>query len=431
MRWTELAKMAIIFFLILPLSYSFPVLSAPNLVIFNKDTPDKEYAKIIMDKYYLKRKVEILDDNKVYILERKVKYIPILGNNISIERDNCNLYIEYEINDGKFRYKEITCTFKIINNSEVDLLGTKYKILSKSNGKLVLYTLSEKFATNHYLNYSDYTVELKLISTDYKELIVDVYKNGSLIKKDLRLIKDRIYHLEDIALLYEGINRNEYIITVYNITTLETNREFILNKNFTISLSNDKIILIHRDPASINGSFNIFNYHINIINDTSFKYFKITYINNYTVELEDTNTIDLGEGVFLIKNNSEILIFKDGKIYNKTLEEYYTPNVLLDSENLLKADCNIILVGGPKANKLTRNISKYLKMSITGEFPGKNKGIIQIIENPYNPNYYITVVAGSDRWGTKACVMALIDGVYRKNGIILVEWINNTYRILS
>ncbi|HIP84642.1 MAG TPA: hypothetical protein EYH15_04055 [Methanothermococcus okinawensis] len=46
---------------------------------------------------------------------------------------------------------------------------------------------------------------------------------------------------------------------------------------------------------------------------------------------------------------------------------------------------------------------------------------MQTIENPYNPGCSILIVAGSDRWGTKACIMALLDGIYRENNITYVE----------
>ena len=435
LRCIEIVKVMAVVFLILPLSYSLSITSTPALVISNKDTPDVEYAKMIMDKYYLKRKIQILNESAVDILERKVEYVPILDNkNLSLDKGRYKLYIEYEIeNNSKLRYKEIILSFKITNDNEIDFLGKKYEVLNRDDKKLILYTSVKKIATNSSFNYSDYRIIPKLVSVDNQVLVVDIHKNNILVEKNVELRKGKVHYLDEkIALLYEGVDKRKFIIKIYNIAILEDGKDFSLNRNFTVSLSEDKINLIYRDPENVKGPLSIYNYHIKMVNSTLFKYFRITYINNYKVSLEDRDMVDFGEGAYLIKNDSEMFILKDGKVFNRSLVEYYTPDILpLDSENLLTVNCNIILVGGPEANKLTKDILKYLKVPITREYPGKHVGVIQTIENPYNPNYSIMVVAGSDRWGTKASVMALVDGVYREGDVIYVEWINNTYRVLS
>lgn len=431
LRYIEIIKIILIVLLILllPLSYSLPILYTPTLIISNGDTPDVDYANMIMDKYYLKRKIQILNDSAVNIFERKIRYISVYGKNFSVRGNNSKLYVEYDMENNTVRYKKIIYSIKMTKD-EVDLFGIKYRVLNRSDNRVILYTLSKKITTNSSFNYGDYKVVLKLVSFDNRILVVDIYKDNTSIEKDIH--KDKIFYLNgDIALLYEGIDRGKYVITVYNITILEDGKDFVLNRNFSVSLSKDEISLIYRDPKSIEDSFHIFGYHIEVINNTPFKYLRVTYINNYTVELEDSDIVDLGEGVFLIKNDTGIFIFKDGKIFSKDLKEYHTPNTLLDSENVLKADCNIILVGGPEVNRLTKNISKYLKVSITNTYPGKNTGVIQTIKNPYNPNYSIMVVAGSDRWGTKACVLALLDSVYREDDVIYVKWMNGTFKVLN
>ena len=431
LRYPEITKISLITFLVLPLIYPLPVLYTPTLVVANWDSPDGEYAKMIMDNYYLKRKVEVLNDSEVSVFERRIVYIPLYSNNFSLRGNNNVLYVEYNIEGDEFKYKKIVYRLKITEENEVDLLGTKYKVLNRSKDRIVLCSSSERITTNHSFNFGDYRIVLKLVSLDNKLLIVDIYKDNKTIGNDIKLKKDVIHNLGDIALLYEGGDGRRYTITVYNVTILEDNNDFILNRNFTLSLSESRVDLVYKNPEDVRGTLSIFNYYIEMVNDTPLKCIVVTYIDNYTVSLTDVGTVDLGGGVFLIKNNSEVFIFKDGKIYNRSLIEYYIPNILLEDESLLKVDCNIVLVGGPEANRLTREISRYLKVPITNEYPGRYTGVIQTIKNPYNPNYSIIVVAGSDRWGTKASVMALIDGMYREGDITYVEWVNNTYRILS
>ena len=84
-----------------------------------------------------------------------------------------------------------------------------------------------------------------------------------------------------------------------------------------------------------------------------------------------------------------------------------------------------MLIGGPVSNNITKKINDKLTVPITNENPGKNTGIIQKIKNPYNPNYYIYVLAGSDRYGTKACVLALLNGLYNDENIMTVKLENN------
>ena len=70
--------------LTLPLTYSYPELYSPTLVIANRDSPDEEYAKMIIDNLYLKRKIEVLNASEVEVFEREIECIPILDNNISV-----------------------------------------------------------------------------------------------------------------------------------------------------------------------------------------------------------------------------------------------------------------------------------------------------------------------------------------------------------
>lgn len=81
---------------------------------------------------------------------------------------------------------------------------------------------------------------------------------------------------------------------------------------------------------------------------------------------------------------------------------------------------NLIIVGGPIVNMVAASINRLLpiKFDITREniivsdVSGKEyfedaHGVVEIIENPYNPNAKILLVAGKRRTGTRAAVIAL------------------------
>ncbi len=80
-------------------------------------------------------------------------------------------------------------------------------------------------------------------------------------------------------------------------------------------------------------------------------------------------------------------------------------------------DC--ILVGGPVANSLSKKYINSFKIKITNEYPGANKGVIQkqIING-----HTVILLAGSDRWGTKAAVeyFKTLDDIPSEP--IFVEW---------
>ena len=96
-----------------------------------------------------------------------------------------------------------------------------------------------------------------------------------------------------------------------------------------------------------------------------------------------------------------------------------------NSENIKQAldineDC--ILIGGPIANPLSNRYLDKFEIKISNDYPGKNKGVIQkqIING-----HTVILLAGSDRWGTKAAVeyFKTLDDI--PNEPIFVQWNNN------
>ncbi|NPA62895.1 MAG: hypothetical protein GXN95_05015 [Methanococci archaeon] len=87
-----------------------------------------------------------------------------------------------------------------------------------------------------------------------------------------------------------------------------------------------------------------------------------------------------------------------------------------------------ILVGGPVANPLTKKYMDKFPVKITNGYPGKNRGVIEAItlrvkvdENIYR-DVTVVLLAGSDRWGTKAAVeyFKQLDDIPKEP--IFVEW---------
>jgi DNA-binding transcriptional ArsR family regulator len=87
---------------------------------------------------------------------------------------------------------------------------------------------------------------------------------------------------------------------------------------------------------------------------------------------------------------------------------------------------NLILIGGPKVNMVTLKVNKFLPIffdlsegsvmisKVSGKiFRGEEEGSIQIIQNPFNSNSKILVLAGNTHIGTKASIVGFIKHLSR------------------
>ncbi|HIP91251.1 MAG TPA: S-layer protein [Methanothermococcus okinawensis] len=111
---------------------------------------------------------------------------------------------------------------------------------------------------------------------------------------------------------------------------------------------------------------------------------------------------------------SEIDLNLSAKDLNTTIKLIKTPIEI-------KKDC--ILIGGPVANPTVR---KYMEMRafpvrVTNEYPGKHRGVIQVTKIN---GHTVVLLAGSDRWGTKAAVEYFKTLEDLPEEPIFVEWRN-------
>jgi len=94
---------------------------------------------------------------------------------------------------------------------------------------------------------------------------------------------------------------------------------------------------------------------------------------------------------------------------------------LTDTPLEIKEDC--ILVGGPVANPTVKKYMNYFPVKVTNKYPGKSKGVIEVIKIN---GHTVVLLAGSDRWGTKAAVeyFKTLEDLLEET--IFVEWRNGT-----
>ncbi|AXI25097.1 hypothetical protein CFE53_02575 [Methanofervidicoccus sp. A16] len=92
---------------------------------------------------------------------------------------------------------------------------------------------------------------------------------------------------------------------------------------------------------------------------------------------------------------------------------------LIDTPFEIKEDC--ILIGGPVANPVVKKYLNYFPVRVTNEYPGRYKGVIEVIKID---GHTVVLLAGSDRWGTKAAVEYFKTLEDLPDEPIFVEWRN-------
>ena len=95
-----------------------------------------------------------------------------------------------------------------------------------------------------------------------------------------------------------------------------------------------------------------------------------------------------------------------------------------------KYSYNLIIVGTPKSNEILEEVHNMTDaIRVTDEYPGENKGVLEILNNPWNEEKAILLVEGSDEWGVKAGSVVLTkdetidelhEGMIVTNGFIKV-----------
>ena len=144
------------------------------------------------------------------------------------------------------------------------------------------------------------------------------------------------------------------------------------------------------------------------------------------------------------------------EIYERGFRTYYgtSPTTVVKADtNLTSEDFkeNLILVGGPVANKITMKLNSQLpitfvytengwnlkrnpnyvknfnaflitnesimELSLDSTIPPDVYGVVETIRNPWNGNAYITIIAGVDRYGTRR----MINGIGLESYVIKGE----------
>ncbi|MBA2864342.1 NosD domain-containing protein [Methanococcus maripaludis] len=119
-------------------------------------------------------------------------------------------------------------------------------------------------------------------------------------------------------------------------------------------------------------------------------------------------------------------------VYGNSFDEGYAQDLkekLYDSKDY-EISGDTIIVGGPKYNVLAKKYDSKFGISISNDYPGENKGIIQVLKVQDNSgsiiqSYTIIYIAGSDRYGTQAALEYFKTLDELPEGPLMIEWTAN------
>ncbi|MBM7408543.1 hypothetical protein HNP85_000215 [Methanococcus maripaludis] len=119
-------------------------------------------------------------------------------------------------------------------------------------------------------------------------------------------------------------------------------------------------------------------------------------------------------------------------IYGNEIDQQYAEELRerIQNANGYKISGNAVIVGGPNANGFAKEYNDKFEMPISNDYPGENKGIIQVLKVQDNTgkivqSYTIAYIAGSDRLGTQAALEYFKTLDELPKGPIMVEWTAN------
>ncbi len=409
------------------------------IMVTDENSNDVQCAKILMNSVYSHEDISIINNDEIDVNESIIYDIPAI-NEFNIKNRDEELNVKFEKDDGSsVRFNDVECIERMdTSESNINFLGKEYKIIKHTPYEIVLSDRVKNISTNKSFVYDNYTITTKAMTFDGSELIISISKNGKVIEDNIKLDKGELVHIPNtsIMLCYKNLSKdgkkNIFSFELYDTIQLTDDEDFELNNSYKVYINNNKVILKYKHPENLKNEFNIFNYNVkvNTYASNNMVNFKVAYNNEYKLKKEDINGTEcIGNNIFVVNYNNSLFLYKDGKRINRTVEYMGQKNIVYDS-SILKSNGDIILIGGPITNSITKKISNELAIPITNKNPGRDTGVIQKIKNPYNPTYNIYVLAGSDRWGTKACVLALADGLYNGEKVMVVRLKNNKPEIV-
>ncbi len=356
------------------------------------------------------------------------------------------------------RSKNDIINFKLDNETEKAIKGIKVisgkrfnliKLELNTGDDLVIPVIAENITINKTVikTLNEIKQKVEEISLKSKDEVDNVIKELNESIKPLLLEGFNITNKE----IEKEITNNEVISKIEINATNTSNKGFAIIaipigdfevKNVTVNNGTANITLKENDYTTPIGWYEVNNKilkitivkdpEINVVLATTFPtatssvatsktLTNLKTSHNYPEVAGDVKSLEIKRVIY----DSKLIVGSDidANLSARCLKEDYEK---VGKEFNITEDC--ILIGGPVVNPVVKKYMDKFPIKINNTYPGKNKGVIQVItlkvkvgENIYN---YVTVVllAGSDRWGTKAAVEYFKQLEDLPKEPIFVEW---------
>ncbi|WP_456471790.1 hypothetical protein [Methanocaldococcus sp.] len=377
----------------------FPLANAFTVYV-NTSTVDYNNSKILLENLFNSRDI-IYDNNSVEIRFKNIYYVPAKS-----ELDFKNLHIKVESGKIKDVFYYLPIENKLILEDKV------YHLYKKEDEKIIYIgdpiKINVNESSSYSFSYDNYKIKVVLLSLDRSSVILNITNNN--YKKEIKIFKNKPYLVDNrFYINYIDYINKEFIFNITPVLVCEKGKDFPLDKKFLVyRIKDDNIVLKYKDK--FNGSIILLNksYVIKQIKNNIFKIFE-----SYTKKYNLTSYKNIDNNLYILNKK---VCYKDEVIKNNK-------TIYLGEVNAgmgLNLDDNIILIGGPVVNPYVRKlINLGLIPNISNNYPGGDRGLILKIKNPYKRNYYIYILAGSNRVGTKKAIEYFITKYNNENKVLI------------
>ena len=143
--------------------------------------------------------------------------------------------------------------------------------------------------------------------------------------------------------------------------------------------------------------------------------------------LSDCSKLFQKDTLIVVGENASEVESEIAKNMQSTLEKLTGNKPIIKTFEVLsednKAKSNIIVIITPNTEGVPKDIYVLInKPKITDDYPGKNKGVLEIVRNPWNKERTLLIVAGSDEWGLKVSELVLRQQRLEKKHKMIIDW---------
>ncbi|MBA2862820.1 S-layer protein [Methanococcus maripaludis] len=298
---------------------------------------------------------------------------------------------------------------------EIPFLGDRYRIVKIDENEGIIYLGTPSYdgtiEQNEYISLGEYQVVLGEIleSEDKYSVQISVLRNGKIIKEHTEILssdKSFSFIAGGIGVTVHDVWLNSAADTGYaDITICKSILELELGEEY---IDDWEVRTVNNNGGTID--------FLKTYEDSAVG-IALVYTGSDVERIKDGDKLEIADYVKLVFDDEDDL---DKMIAQYKAERTVTtgstggtvitqsgkvPEVILDIEiELDEADKNLILIGGPVANKLTEELQNDGKINIDNESPAT----AILVEGAANGND-VLVVAGGDRYSTESAVLSIIN----------------------